>query len=75
MQLADSILNKVDSVDNQRDSMSRVDSHSTHKPYNLLKQQLRHYYELAQSGSWQPIPSGTKKFSKGKSYTVVSAIK
>jgi L,D-transpeptidase YcbB len=77
MDLADSILNKGDSAENQYDSLNRSDSQTYHaqNPYNLLKQQLRKYYEIAEKGSQPLISRDIKKFSKGKSYTAVSAIK
>lgn len=74
LELADSILNKNDSISNQRDSASSSDSQGS-RPYDLLKQQLRYYYDLSQKGNWLPVAAGTKKFAKGKSYTAVSAIK
>jgi murein L,D-transpeptidase YcbB/YkuD len=71
MQLADSILNKqADSVNASTDSATNLS-----RPYNLLKEQLRTYYDDAQKGGWQPIPSGQKKFKKGSSSPVVAAIK
>ena len=77
MDLADSILNKTDSLSHHGDSINRKDSqtNSLTKPYDLLKQQLRNYYEIAQKGGWQPIALGTKKLSKGKYYSEVHAIK
>ena len=80
MELADSILNKTHSIN--RDSINKNDSlnnqstvNHSNTPYNLLKEQLRTYYNIAQKEGWQPIPLGTKKFTKGKSYAVVPAIK
>jgi murein L,D-transpeptidase YcbB/YkuD len=45
------------------------------RPYSLLKQQLQKYYDIAQKGGWQSIPSGTIKFKKGTSSPTVAAIK
>jgi murein L,D-transpeptidase YcbB/YkuD len=82
MELADSILNKTDSVNSYGDSTNKSNSlknqstvNHSNTPYNLLKEQLRTYYNIAQKEGWQPIPLGTKKFTKGKSYAVVPAIK
>ena len=71
MQLADSILNKYP------DSAKTADTTASTlgRPYNLLKEQLRRYYEIAQKGGWQPIPAGAKKFRKGNSSPIVAAIK
>ena len=71
MQLADSILNKVDSSNIETDTTSFVFT----KPYNLLKEQLRTYYDIAQKGGWQSITTGTQKLKKGISSPVVTAIK
>ena len=76
MSLADSILNGPDSAGTHFDSPGRVDSQTTtQNPYDLLKQQLRKYYEIAQNNSMPLISKDIKKFSKGKSYTAVSALK
>jgi L,D-transpeptidase YcbB len=65
LQLADSILKlKMDSA-----------SSNLKRPYSLLKQQLQKYYDIAQKGGWQAIPSGTIKFKKGASSPIVAAIK
>jgi murein L,D-transpeptidase YcbB/YkuD len=75
MELADSVLNKTDSI-NKNDSLnnqSATDQFS--RPYHLLKEELRIYYNIAQKEGWQSIPLGAKKFSKGKSYAVVPVIK
>ena len=71
MQLADSILNKVDSSNIETDTTT----FASKKPYNLLKEQLRTYYEIAQKGGWQSITTGTKKLKKGSSSPIVAAIK
>ncbi len=76
MTLTDSIL-RIDSLHGRKDSLNRSDSqtHRSGRPYDLLKQQLQKYYQIAQKGSLPPIPRDIKKFSKGKSYTSVAALK
>ncbi len=64
MQWADSVLTKQNN-----------DTSLSGKPYNLLKDQLARYYDVAQKGGWQPIPVGVKNLKKGKSSPVVVAIK
>ena len=72
LQLADSVLNtQSDSINTTPDTTSAL----SNRPYNLLKEQLRIYYNVAQKGGWQPIPMGTKKFRKGVSSPVAAAIK
>ena len=77
--LADSILNnQKDSINKSPDSTDQqIDSLSAHsnKPYNLLKDQLRMYYSIAQKGGWQPIPGITRKINKGTSSPAIAAIK
>jgi L,D-transpeptidase YcbB len=82
MELADSILNKADSMNSYGDSINKNDSMNNqatvnhlNRPYNLLKEQLRTYYNIAQKEGWQSIPLGVKRFTKGKTYAVVPAIK
>lgn len=66
LQLADSVLQlKTDSTG----------SSASKKPYFLLKLQLQKYYDVAQRGGWQPIPTGTTKFRKGIASPVIAAIK
>ena len=64
LQLADSVLKQNDSAISQ-----------TKKPYSLLKEQLKTYYDAAQKGGWQTISTGVKKLKKGTSSPIVAAIK
>jgi murein L,D-transpeptidase YcbB/YkuD len=70
------VLQIADSVLKQNDSTNQVDSaYQSKKPYLLLKDKLRLYYDIAQKGNWQLIPTGVKKLKKGSSSPVVAAIK
>ena len=47
----------------------------TNKPYSLLKDQLRLYYNIAKKGGWKSIPATTKNLNKGTSSPIIAAIK
>lgn len=66
LQLADSILNK------QNDSSYFMQSQTA---YGLLKEQLRKYYTVSQSGGWQPLPKTGKKWKKGNASPAITAVK
>ena len=76
--LADSILNnQTDSTNRNSHATNSKDSLTTpqNKPYNLLKDQLSIYYNIAKKGGWQSIAGTTKKINKGASSPVIAAIK
>lgn len=67
MALADSLLNKKHKDDKYFEDVNR--------PYKLLKDQLGHYYEIAQKGGWPQVPSLKKSLKKGASDPVIALVK
>lgn len=58
------------------DSILRSDTNANaNRSYNILRQKLEQYSNIARQGGWQPITSTSKQIKKGSSSPAISAIK